>query len=286
MRASRVPSFYTYSPGRARVAERWFIALIAGVFGLTIGSFLNVCSMRWPRDESVVHPPSRCPGCGNRVRWYDNVPVFGWILLRGRCRDCGMGISVQYPLAELTTGLVWAGVFWANGLTPEAARGTVFLTILFGIALSDARFYIIPDQFSLGGAVLGLGLAFLPEGVTPLGSALGIVGGYGVLWLVGTGGTWLIKKLRPGRLEEAGVDSALGGGDVKMMAMVGAFLGLWGVATTLFLGSVLALLVFGPISALTKRLIPLGIFLAAGAAVSYAWGDALLAWYTANILMR
>jgi prepilin signal peptidase PulO-like enzyme (type II secretory pathway) len=92
--------------------------------------------------------------------------------------------------------------------------------------------------------------------------------------------------MRPGRLEEAGVDSALGGGDVKMMAMVGAFLGVWGVATTLFLGSILALLVFGPISALTKRLIPLGIFLAAGAAVSYAWGAALLAWYESSILMR
>ncbi len=261
------------------------IALFAGLFGLTIGSFLNVCSMRWPRDESVVRPPSRCPGCGNPVRWYDNVPVLGWLILRGRCRDCGMGISAQYPLAELTSGLVWAGVFWVHGLTPESARGAVFLTILFGIALSDARFYIIPDQFSIGGAVIGLAMAFLPEGPEPLDSVIGLAGGYAMLWLVGMGGTWLIKRTRPGRLEEAGVDSALGGGDVKMMAMVGAFLGPWGVATTLFMGSVLALLVFGPISALTKRLIPLGIFLAAGAAVSYVWGDALLAWYQTTILM-
>jgi leader peptidase (prepilin peptidase)/N-methyltransferase len=196
-----------------------------------------------------------------------------------------MRISVQYPLAELTTGLVWAGVFWVHGLSPEAARGAIFLTLLFGIALADARFYIIPDQFSIGGTVIGFGLSFLPEGVTPVRSALGLGGGYGLLWLVGHGGTWLIRKVSPGRLEEAGVDSALGGGDVKMMAMVGAFLGLWGVTTTLFLGSVVALLVFGPISALTKRLIPLGIFLAAGAAVSYAWGDALLEWYRTNVLM-
>ena len=267
------------------MSEGWQVALLAGLFGLAIGSFLNVCSLRWPRDESVVRPSSRCPGCGSGVRWYDNVPVLSWLLLRGRCRDCGMPISWRYPLTELTTGLVWAGVFWAHDFSPEALRGAVFLTILLGIALSDARFYIIPDQFLIGGTVVGLGLAFLPGGVSPLQALLGVVGGYAVLWLVGEGGTWLIRKLRPGRLEDAGVDRALGGGDVKMMAMVGAFLGLWGVATTLFLGSLVALLVFGPISALTKRLIPLGIFLAAGAAVSYGWGEMLLAWYRTNMLM-
>ena len=267
------------------MVERWMIALAAGLFGLTIGSFLNVCSIRWPQDQSVVRPSSHCPGCGNSVRWYDNVPVLSWLALRGRCRDCRMSISVQYPLAEFTIGLAWAGVFWAHGLSPEAARGAIFLTLLFGIALSDARFYIIPDQFSLGGTAMGLGLAFFPGGVTAAESTIGIVGGYGILWTVGVGGTWLIRRLRPGRLEEAGVDRALGRGDVKMMAMVGAFLGLWGVVTTIFLGSVVALLVFGPISALTRRLIPLGIFLAAGAAVSYAWGDALLLWYQTNILL-
>jgi leader peptidase (prepilin peptidase)/N-methyltransferase len=261
------------------------LAALAGLFGLAVGSFLNVCSLRWPLDESVVRPRSRCPGCGTPVRWQDNVPVLSWLLLRGRCRGCGMGISVQYPLVELATALVWAGVVWAQGPTAEALRGALFLTILLGIALADARFYIIPDQFSVGGVVLGLGLAFSPGGITPVAAALGAAGGFGALWVVGMGGTWLIKRLRPGRLEEAGVESALGGGDVKMMAMVGAFLGLWGVATTLFLGSIVALLVFGPISALTKRLIPLGIFLAIGAAFSYVWGEALLGWYRTSVLM-
>ena len=258
---------------------------MAGVVGLALGSFLNVCSLRWPVDESVVRPRSRCPGCGTQVVWQDNIPVLSWLLLRGRCRTCGMRISVQYPLVELATALVWAGVVWAQGPLPEAVRGALFLTLLLGIALSDARFYIIPDQFSVGGAVLGLGLAFLPGGISAVESALGIAGGFGALWLVGTGGTWLIRRIRPGRLEEAGVDSALGGGDVKMMGMVGAFLGLWGVATTLFLGSIVALLVFGPISALTKKLVPLGIFLAVGAAFSYGWGEALLDWYRTNVLM-
>jgi leader peptidase (prepilin peptidase)/N-methyltransferase len=260
------------------------LLLIAGLVGLAVGSFLNVCTLRWPMEESVVRPPSRCPGCGVPVRWYDNIPVVSWLLLRGRCRDCGMRISVQYPLIELATGLVWAGVFWAHGPTGESLRGAIFLTILLGIALSDARFYIIPDEFSLGGTVLGVALSFLPGGLIPRDSLIGAVGGFVVLWLVGAGGTWLIKRMRPGRLEEAGVDRALGGGDVKMMAMVGAFLGIWGVAITLFLGSVVALLVFGPISALTKRLIPLGIFLAAGAAVAYGWGDALLEWYRGTVL--
>ena len=252
--------------------QPWVVALVAGLFGLAFGSFLNVCSLRWPLDESVVAPRSRCPRCDTLIAWYDNVPVLSWVLLGGRCRECREPISVQYPLVELATGLVWAGVFWAHGPTWEALRGSVFLTLVFGIALSDARFYIIPDQLSLGGTALGLGLAFLPGGIGWRDAVLGAVVGYGALWLIGMLGTWLVRVLRPGRLEEAGVDHALGGGDVKMIAM------------TVFFGSVVALVIFGPISMLTGRLIPLGIFLAAGAAVSYGWGDALIQWYTTSIL--
>lgn len=261
------------------MGERWLVPLVAGLFGLSIGSFLNVCSLRWPMDESVVSPGSRCPGCQQPIRWFDNVPVLSWLLLRGRCRHCGERVSVQYPLVELATGLVWAGVFAAYGLSWEALRGSVFLTILFGISISDARFYIIPDEFSVGGAVLGVALAFLPGGPGWTEALIGGVVGYGVFWVIGLAGTGLIKRLSPGRLEDAGVDQAMGGGDVKMMMMIGAFLGVWGVALTTFLGSVLALIVYGPISAITRRLVPLGVFLAAGAAVSYAWGDQMIAWY-------
>lgn len=265
--------------------EAWMVSPIAGLFGLAVGSFLNVCTLRWPVDESVVSPPSRCPRCGEHVRWYDNVPLVSWIVLRGRCRWCREPISLQYPLVELATGLVWAGVFAAHGATWESLRGALFLTILFGIALSDARFYIIPDQFSLGGAALGILLGLLPGGVTLWrGAVLGAAVGYGALWLVAVGGTWLIKRLVPGRLEEAGVDRAMGGGDVKMMAMVGAFVGPWGVAETLFIGSLLALLVFGPVASLSKRLIPLGVFLAAAGAVTWAWGDAMLRWYMTRVV--
>ncbi len=264
--------------------EPGFIVVAAGLFGLMIGSFLNVCSLRWPAEESVVSPPSHCPHCGEQVRWYDNVPVLSWIFLRGRCRFCRAGIAIQYPLVELATGLVWAGVVAAHGPTWEALRGGVFLTLLFGISLSDARFYIIPDEFSVGGTVIGVLLAFLPGGIDWLPSVIGAVVGYGVLWLVAVGGTWIIKKITPGRLEEAGVDRAMGGGDIKMMMMVGAFIGVWGVAETIFLGSVLALLVFGPLASFSKRLIPLGVFLAAAGAVSYAWGEPILHWYLTSVV--
>lgn len=264
--------------------EGWIIPVVAGVFGLLFGSFLNVCALRWPADESVVSPRSRCPSCHEPVRWFDNLPVLSWLALRGRCRHCAQRISMQYPLVELATGLMWAGAFAAHGLSPEALRGAIFLTILFGISISDARFYIIPDQFSAGGAVIGLGMAFLPGGLDWLDALIGGVVGYATLWIVGVFGTWMIKKISPGRLEEAGVDQAMGGGDIKMMMMIGTFLGVWGVALTVFMGSVLALLVFGPISAISRRLIPLGVFLAAGGGVAYAWGDAIVAWYVSSVV--
>lgn len=260
------------------------VVVLAGLFGMVIGSFLNVCSLRWPQDQSVVSPPSHCPRCDEAVRWYDNVPVLSWVVLRGRCRWCREPISIQYPLVELATGLVWAGVFAAHGPSWEALRGAVFLTLLFGISLSDARFYIIPDEFSLGGTVLGLALAFLPGGPTWLAALVGAVTGYVALWLVAVGGTWVMKRVFPGRLEEAGVDQAMGGGDIKMMMMVGAFLGVWGVVETVFIGSVLALLVFGPVASFSKRLIPLGVFLAAAGAVTYAWGEAMLRWYFTQVV--
>lgn len=289
--------------------SEWVIPAFAGVYGLLFGSFLNVCALRWPVDESVIRPRSRCPRCDTLIAWYDNVPVFSWLLLRGQCRNCGESVSIQYPLVELATGLMWAGTFALHGPTVEAVRGALFLTILFGIAISDARYYIIPDQFSIGGALLGLALSpFLggpywawpaldavPFGHEVAPALVGAVAGYAVLWLVGVGGTAMIRKLQPGRLEEAGVDSAMGGGDIKMMAMVGAFLGLWGVALTIFLGSFVALvtILFRSLLAMVRtgsdreeleRLIPFGVFLAAGGGVAYVWGEAIVRWYLESVV--
>lgn len=250
----------------------WLGPAAAGLLGLAVGSFLNVCTVRWPLEESVIRPRSRCPSCGAAIRWRDNIPVLSWLLLRGRCRSCGERISVQYPLVELATGLVWAGMFVQAGFTWEALRGSLFLTLLFGIAVADARFYIIPDEFTLGGAVLGLGLALLPAGPTLLESVLGAVSGFAILWLIGAAGSRLLGE------------DAMGGGDVKMMALIGAFLGLPGTLLTLFLGAFLGAVIFGPISWKTGRLVPFGVFLAAGAAVAYAWGDALIGWYVTEML--
>lgn len=254
------------------LSEARIVSALAGLFGLIFGSFLNVCTFRWPQDESVVFPGSHCPKCGEAIRWYDNVPVLGYILLRGRCRACRVSISLQYPLVELATGLVWAGMFSYAGLSWEALRGALFLTILFGIALTDARFYIIPNQFSLGGLVLGLGLAFLPGGIDPLAALLGAVLGFALLEAVAVAGKWMFKK------------DAMGGGDIKMMAMVGSFVGMAGVLLTIFLGALLGSVIFGPISYKTKKLVPFGIFLAAGAAVVYGFGEDLIEWYVANVL--
>ena len=250
----------------------WGIAGVGGAFGLLLGSFLNVCTLRWPTDQSVVHPPSHCPGCDSAIRWFDNIPVLSYLVLRGRCRSCKLFISPQYPLVELATGLIWAGAFLQHGLSVEALRGAVFLSILLGIAISDARFYIIPDEFSLGGAALGVLFAPFPGGLDWIGSVLGAVVGFGILWVVAKVGTWLFKK------------DAMGGGDLKMMAMVGAFLGVPGVLLTLFLGALLGSVIFGPISWKTGKLVPFGIFLAAGAAVAYGWGDLMIGWYVENFL--
>lgn len=287
----------------------WYIPVIAGVYGALIGSFLNVCALRWPVDESVVSPRSRCPRCDNLIAWYDNIPVLSWLVLRGRCRHCSEPVSAQYPLVELANGLIWAGMFAIHGPSWEALRGSLFLTIVFGIAISDARFYIIPDEFSIGGTVLGIAMAFLPGGLVwpvpwldgvPFGAEVapalaGATAGYFVLWGVGIAGTWLIRRLQPGRLEEAGVDQAMGGGDIKMMAMVGAFLGLWGVALTIFLGSLAAIITVTVRSLFAmartgsdreemERLIPFGVFLAIGGGVAYVWGQPMVEWYLSSVV--
>lgn len=353
--------------------EDW-IPWVAGAVGLVLGSFLNVCTLRWPAGESVVRPPSRCPGCGTPISPRDNVPVLGWLLLGGRCRTCRASISVQYPLVEAATALIWAGAAFAWGGSWEGLRAAVFLTILLGIAVSDARFYIIPDEFSLGGAALGLALAFAPGGIDPPTAAIGAVVGFAGFWAVGVVGTWIVRRRDPARLDRAFDDhdeqradpvvrarvarlagggvrwvlvalaaasagvagatggsaavfvvlpaalsaiavllawaesfddatfeaereavrsseegegesaagapvSALGGGDIRMMALVGAFLGPTGVVLTTLGGSVLALVAAVPLSLVFRQLIPLGIFLAYAGAAAWLWGAEIAAWY-------
>ncbi len=217
-------------------------SIIGLVAGLLVGSFLNVCIYRLPRDLSVVHPRSFCPACRQTIRWYDNIPLLSYLLLRGRCRRCGAAIPLRYLLVELLTAALFAFTAGRLGLTPAALKWCLFEALMIGLIFSDLEERILPDQFTLGGALAGLALSLW----TPMGwgyghlflgpllkgrwlslgeSALGAVLASALLWLVGA----LYAAVR--RKE------GLGFGDVKMMAAVGAFLGFHGALQTLVLGS-------------------------------------------------
>ena len=252
---------------------RPYLTVAAALVGAVVGSFLNVCIVSWGAEpkQSVVRPRSRCPHCGTAIAWYDNIPVLSWLLLRGRCRGCGKPVPVQYPLVEIGTAIIWAYMAARYGADTEALRGALFGTILLGIAVTDLRTYIIPDEFTLGGLVLGLGLSLLgPPGLMHAG--IGAAAGFLLLWAVGAGGSWLFKQ------------EAMGGGDIKMMAMVGAFLGWKGVLLTIFLGALLGSLIFVPMHlAGSRRLVPFGVFLALGAAATWLAGPAVYAWYAGTL---
>ncbi len=245
---------------------------VVAVLGACAGSLLNLCVERWPTTGSVLSGWPRCVRCSARIDWRGVVPVVGHLAAGGRCGRCRTRRSLRYPLVELASALIWALSLVRLGATVDAAIAVLFLTILLGVALSDARTYIIPDQFTLGGAALGVLLAPLAGGIGVGEAVVGAALGFGLLWIVALG-----AKAALGR-------EALGGGDVKMMAMVGAFLGPAMVPLVLFIGALLGSAIFGPVSLKTGRPVPFGVFLALGAAIAYAWGDSLAAWYLQGVL--
>jgi len=250
------------------VSEELVSAIIAGLFGAVVGSFLNVCIVRLPSDQSVVSPRSRCPKCDRPIEWRDNIPIVSWLLLGGKCRGCREPISMLYPLVELAVTLLWAGMAWHYGLSLEALSGALFGTLLLGIAMTDAMKYIIPNEFTWGGLIIGLVLAAAGGLDVFIQAAIGAAVGFGLLWLVGVVGTWAFKE------------EAMGGGDVKMMAMVGSFLGWQGVLLTIFLGALAGTAIFLPLTLMgRKKQVPFGVFLAFGAAITYVVGPSLIAWY-------
>jgi len=269
------------------------IAVLAGVLGAMLGSFLNVCVYRLPRNESIVRPRSRCPACGQPIAWYDNVPLLSWLALRARCRHCGAPISIQYPLVELAVALIWAGSVAWRGPTAAAASAATLATLLLGIAMTDVRHYIIPDLFSVGGLAAGLLLAALPGGLPLWQAAAGAAFGYALLWLVRWVGDFALRRgLIGGKeldtvLEEDEERTTMGEGDLRMLAMIGSFLGLSGVLLTVFLGALLGSLVFLPLRVVGKQLaVPFGIFLGVGALTALVVGPGLVAWYGAAVMGR
>lgn len=221
-------------------------AILAFVFGLLIGSFLNVCVHRWPRGRSVVRPRSHCVRCRKTIAWYDNLPVVSYIILGGKCRHCGRAISIRYPLVELTTALCFFYLVLTLGVTLAALKLCVFSAILIGLLFSDLEKRILPDELTIGGTVIGLIFsAFVPIpdhtaqmvlwlfGFTvngPVQSIAESIVGAALPAFVLWGGGWLYFKIRH--------REGLGFGDVKLVAMAGAFLGLEGALLTLILGSV------------------------------------------------
>ncbi len=242
-----------------------------GVFGLMIGSFLNVCIARLPAGESIVSPGSKCPKCGNAIAWHDNVPVLGWIMLGGRCRNCRAGISIKYPVVEVVTALsfVAQGVFHGDDLPLLAARVlfTAMLIVLFGTDLETMR---LPNVITYPGVVVGLVLsAFLPPGITA--AAIGAALGAAIPWTI----RWVWERAR-------GVE-AMGLGDVKMLAMIGAFLGWKQVWVVLFFasftGAIGGLLILKFRGRSLASRIPFGTYLAVAAFVASLVGERLVTWY-------
>jgi leader peptidase (prepilin peptidase)/N-methyltransferase len=238
--------------------------------GLAVGSFLNVCIHRVPRGASVASPPSRCPGCGYALRWYDNVPVLSYALLRGRCRKCRVPISIRYPIVELVTMGVFLLHWWIFGWTALMTVRLVFACALIVLFAIDLEHHLLPNVITLPGIVVGLIVStVVPPGVRD--ALLGTLLGGGVLWLIGE--AYYRYSGREG----------MGGGDVKMLAMVGAFLGWKLVLVTLVLssvaGSVIGLIVIAMRRGDMKYALPYGTFLALGALAASIVGDEIVAWY-------
>jgi leader peptidase (prepilin peptidase)/N-methyltransferase len=241
------------------------------LFGTIIGSFLNVCICRIPAGQSIVSPASRCPECGAAIRWYQNVPVVSYLLLRGRCASCGTAISLRYPLVETLTGLLFVWVWLRFGWQAATPLYWVFAAALVVITFIDLDHQIIPDVISLPGIIVGFLTALAIPWLSWSDSLLGI--------LLGGGSLFLVAEVYHRLTGQEG----MGGGDIKLLAMIGAFLGWKAILPVIFLGSLAGSLVGVPLM-IAKRsdgklAIPFGPFLTLGAIICLLWGRFLLVWY-------
>ena len=246
------------------------VVLVFALAGLMIGSFLNVCIYRLPRRESIVWPASHCTSCNRPLAWFENVPVIGWLALRGRCRTCGSRISAMYPLVEVTTAVVFAGGVLVYGLSPLLFVRLAFACALIVLFVIDLQHRILPNVITLPGIAAGFAASlFLPPGW--LSSLIGILAGGGILFAIAEA----YYRLR-------GIEG-LGMGDVKMLAMIGAVLGWPLMLLTLvfasFAGSVIGVGLMASGRGGMQAALPFGTFLALGALVAAVAGDPILSWY-------
>jgi len=278
----------------------WISLLFFFLTGAVIGSFLNVCIARWPAEESVIRPPSRCPHCHTPIKWHDNFPILGWIWLGGKCRNCKAPISVVYPAVELVVALGWllAALAWGPSLT--AVRVAVFGTIMLGISITDAKTYLIPDGFTVFGLLFVLGTSIftalrgdLSPFAGPWDAIIGACAGAGAIAIVGWLGEVVLKK------------EAMGFGDVTLMAVVGAALGPGRTLLVIFLGALVGAITFlfvvyplvrfkagrggsqieMPLGDTKPSMpqVPFGVFLAPAAVLALVFGQKLLDWYVGQL---
>jgi leader peptidase (prepilin peptidase)/N-methyltransferase len=246
--------------------------IFAILFGLCLGSFLNVCIYRIPLKKSIVYPSSSCPQCGKKIRFYDNIPLVSYIILRGKCRSCGSAISLRYPVVEAVSGLISAALFMRLGVSPQYFVFLLFAASLVIISFIDLQHRIIPDMISLPGILVGLGVSLLK--LTPvswLDSLIGIIGGGGFLYLVAVLFEMLTRR------------EGMGGGDIKLLAMIGAWMGWKALPFIILISSITGTLI-GAASLIAARKglrtkIPFGPFLALGALIYLFFGHELVSWF-------
>ncbi len=247
----------------------WIVGSI--IFGAIVGSFLNVCIYRIPKGESIVLPGSHCPHCQRSIPFYDNIPLISYLLLRAKCRHCQGPISLQYPLVEGVTAFSSFVLFSQFGISWSYLFYFAFLSSLIVITVIDLYHQIIPDVISLPGIAVGLIASFILPQLTFLNSLIGLLLGGGTLILVATFYHWLFKR------------EGMGGGDIKLLAMIGAFLGWKAVVLTILLGSLVGSLIGVVVIMIKgknlKYAIPFGPFLSFGAALSLFYGENLIRWY-------
>ena len=241
------------------------------ILGLIVGSFCNVCIYRIPKNESIIYPTSHCPKCRTTIKPVDNIPLLSYILLKGRCRNCGSKISIQYPVVELLTGIIYLIIYLIYGLSIQSLIYIILSSALIIIAFIDLNEQIVPDVISLPGIGVGLILSFFVPYLSFINSALGVVVGGGIILIIALVGSMIFKK------------EAMGGGDVKLAAMIGAFLGWRYTIISLFLGFFLGALagIFLVLSKIKSKedMVPFGPFIALGSLITLLWGEKIIAWY-------
>jgi leader peptidase (prepilin peptidase)/N-methyltransferase len=241
------------------------------IFGLCIGSFLNVCICRLPASKSIVHPRSMCSNCGTLIAAYDNIPVLSYIWLKGRCRHCRIKFSIRYPIVELLGGLFALGTYLKFGLTTEALVYYLFFAALLVVTFIDLDHRIIPNVITLPGIPIGFAASFALPTITYKEALLGILIGGGSLFVVAWIYSLITKK------------EGMGGGDIKLLAMMGAIVGWQGVLFTIFLASLVGTLAGLAVMLQSRKgmklAVPFGPFLSIGSITYIFFGPPLIAWY-------